>query len=318
MWHTEWTATYTVSYTSEAIMAPTESVKDAAEPPMIIATAAPLHGPLRVIVVGAGGTGARVVPPLAQMLRPGDSMVIVDHDIVEDRNLARQHFSERDIGRHKALVLSERYQRQGISVQAYAHQLQPATNSGFITSLPNMRGLNAQIVVGCVDNWHARKAIQDLVTRLPIAAAWIDVGNETRGGQVLMSLRAWMVRHSMGQVEPSPIFLNAMLAMPQLLRAQPWKCIPCGIQNAAGAATCQGCKQPEASCGQQVDMQTVMVNHMAACSAINCVSWLMLGIPFTSCGAFFSTLNTMQPIRLREWLPSSRYLVPDTTFAIAE
>ena len=64
-----------------------------------------------------------------------------------------------------------------------------------------------------------------------------------------------------------------------------------------------------------MDVQTVMVNHMAAAGAINCLSWLMLGIPFTSCGAFFSTLNTMQPIRLNRVQPGTYTIEPELTFA---
>lgn len=291
------------------------------EKPLIIATSAPLRGSLRVILVGAGGNGARVMPPLMQMLRPGDSVVIVDHDIVEDRNLARQHFTERDIGRPKALVLAERYRRSGVHVAAFAQQLTRETAGPLITSLPQVATHTTTVAIGCVDNWQARAEIKLALPRyVPLPSAWIDVGNEMRGGQVLMSLMGWPLHvppiTAPGQA--TSINLDAFTAMPQLLRAQPWDCIPCGIRNTAGAGTCRECQQPQASCGQRVDLQTVMVNHMAAAAAINCLSWLMLGIPFTSCGAFFSTLNTMQPIRLARFNRSSLRLEPDTTFADTE
>jgi hypothetical protein len=254
-----------------------------------------------------------------QMLRPGDTVSVIDHDIVEDRNLTRQHFTERDIGRPKALVLTERYRRAGIATTAFAHPMAQATNQQLARDLPPADArTGATAVIGCVDNWRARTAIKNFIdARLPGQRAWIDVGNETRGGQVLMNLIAWPLIVPGVCTTPAAMHVPAFEAMPQLLRAQAWDCVPCGIRNAAGAEECSGCQQPEASCGQRIDMQTVMVNHMAAASALNCLSWLILGIPFTSCGAFFSTLNTMQPIQLTRWDPGRVSLVPDTTFATA-
>ena len=286
------------------------------EKPMILVTAAPLRASLRVVLIGAGGNGARVMPPLMQMLRPGDSVSVVDHDIVEDRNLARQHFTERDIGRPKALVLAERYRRPSIEVTAFAQQVLPTTTSRLLIDLPRMTTPHHTVVIGCVDNWEARAQIQSMVVGLVSPPrAYIDVGNETRGGQVLMSLFGWPATIAGTTPGPVNVTIPAFHAMPQLLGAQPWMCIQCGIQNTAGSATCQACQQPQASCGQHVDMQTVMVNHMAAAGAINCLSWLMLGIPFTSCGAFFSTLNTMQPIRLDRVGPTFGHIEPELTFA---
>lgn|SRR3990167_11133678 len=286
--------------------------------PMVIVTSAPLQGPLHVLLVGAGGNGARVMPPLMQMLRPGDAVAVIDHDIVEDRNLARQHFTERDIGRHKAIVLAERYRRSGIHVTAFAQQVTAETAPQLLVALNHAPN---RVWISCVDNWQARASIRGIVDRLGSNTAWIDVGNEMRGGQVLMSLRSWVLRVSglatISGASNVRLSLDAFHAMPQLLRAQSWNCIPCGIRNAAGADSCTGCHQPQASCGQRIDLQTVMVNHMAAASAINCLSWLMLGIPFTSCGAFFSTLNTMQPIPITG-CDSIGNLLPDTTFALPD
>src|SRR5260370_33473964 len=69
--------------------------------------------PLRVLVVGAGGTGSASVmglPYLHQALlawgRPGGLEVILgDRDTVSATNCVRQPFSERDIAQNIALVL---------------------------------------------------------------------------------------------------------------------------------------------------------------------------------------------------------------------
>ena len=282
------------------------------EKPLILVTAAPLRTSLRVVLIGAGGNGARVMPPLMQMLRPGDTVSIIDHDIVEDRNLVRQHFIERDIGRPKALVLAERYRRPSIAVTAFAQQVLATTAPHLVADLPQVSP-SSTIVIGCVDNWEARVQIQAMNDLIPDPSAWIDVGNETRGGQVLMSLYKWPMTMAGISSSVLPGTIPAFHAMPQLLRAQQWMCQQCGTRNSA--ATCPECQQPQVSCGQQLDIQTVMVNHMAAAGVINCLSWLMLGIPFTSCGGFFSTLNTMQPIRLDRLGPTPGLIEPELTFA---
>ena len=79
--------------------------------------------PLRVVVVGAGGTGGRLIPPLMQILKRGDVVAIVDGDHVEDRNLARQNFRTRDVGENKAEVMARRYRRDGIDVEVYTSML---------------------------------------------------------------------------------------------------------------------------------------------------------------------------------------------------
>lgn len=285
----------------EKKVAPAEAPADM---PLVVTSVCP--GPTMVLVVGAGGTGARVVPPLTQMLRPNDHLIIIDHDIVEDRNLLRQHFSSRDIGSPKAMVLAQRYRKNGITTSAIQDKVTAANSAAMlgqlgVGGLPQPRP-QSLIIIGCVDNPAARVGINALLDNLRHSglpsAAWIDVGNETRVGQVLLTLKNWPGKVA-GQYAGGPVNINLpglQKAMPQLLRS-----------SAADA---------EESCGMRIDLQSVQVNHLAAAAAINCVSWLLLGIPFTSCGAFFSTLNTMQPIKLAR-LVGTGVIEPETTYAIA-
>ena len=101
--------------------------------------------------------------------------------------------------------------------------------------------------------------------------------------------------------------------MPQLLRSQPWMCPTDGPALVPFGQACPVCHRTEASCGERMDLQTVMVNHLAAGVMINVLSWLLLRIPFVAAGAFFSTLNTMTPIRLTGVAGST--LLPETTYA---
>lgn len=276
----------------------------APEMPPIIATST-FRGHLLVIVVGGGGTGARLVPPLMQMLRRGDHVAIIDDDIVEDRNLLRQHFAARDIGRPKAAVLAERYRKDGIGLASFQTRLTAENADATLTSIWGAMGapqVSGVVVLGCVDNAAARRGMRRLHMVHSLAGAndgaWIDVGNEMRGGQVLLSLNSWALRLA-GAVNTNAqrFRMNTLeLAMPQLLRDAP---------------------ADTASCGERIDLQTVQVNHMASCMVLNMLSWLMLGIPFTSAGMFFSTLNSIMPIKMTGAAPSQSVIHVETRHALS-
>lgn len=68
--------------------------------------------PAKVVMLGAGGTGAHIAPHLYRLLyalkRPV-RFIICDGDVVEEKNLVRQNFIPADLGENKAKVLAERY-----------------------------------------------------------------------------------------------------------------------------------------------------------------------------------------------------------------
>ena len=71
-----------------------------------------LDKPVKIIMLGAGGTGGHIAPHLYRLLHTLDrpvKVVIADGDIVEENNLVRQNFISADLGKNKAQVLAERY-----------------------------------------------------------------------------------------------------------------------------------------------------------------------------------------------------------------
>ena len=68
--------------------------------------------PVKVVMLGAGGTGGHIAPHLYRLLyaleRPV-RFIICDGDVVEQKNLVRQNFTPADLGENKAKVLAERY-----------------------------------------------------------------------------------------------------------------------------------------------------------------------------------------------------------------
>lgn len=72
----------------------------------------PTDRPVKVVMLGAGGTGAYVAPHVYRLLHVLDRparFIICDGDIVEAKNLIRQNFVPADLGENKARVLAERY-----------------------------------------------------------------------------------------------------------------------------------------------------------------------------------------------------------------
>ncbi|MBQ9720281.1 MAG: ThiF family adenylyltransferase, partial [Oscillospiraceae bacterium] len=71
-----------------------------------------MERPVKIVMLGAGGTGGHIAPHLYRLLysleRPV-RFIICDGDVVEEKNLVRQNFSPADLGENKAKVLAERY-----------------------------------------------------------------------------------------------------------------------------------------------------------------------------------------------------------------
>src|SRR6266581_4552401 len=74
------------------------------------------HRAVRVLIIGAGGTGSAIVmglPYLDQAMRvwghrDGLDVVMMDADTVSETNCIRQPFSASDVGQNKATILINR------------------------------------------------------------------------------------------------------------------------------------------------------------------------------------------------------------------
>lgn len=130
-------------------------------------------------VVGCGGTGGFVSEGLCRLLPPHASLVLVDHDRVEERNLNRQGFLREDLGQFKSEALARRLARSHGRPIAYSTLPIAAVE----IQLPGL-------VIGCVDNGPARKDIA-AGHRLfnpfyGYVSWWVDAGNGENYGQVLI------------------------------------------------------------------------------------------------------------------------------------
>jgi PRTRC genetic system ThiF family protein len=141
-----------------------------------------------IVLVGCGGTGAFLAEAVCRLLigRRG-SLHLVDPDRVETKNVARQAFDDRDVGRFKSQVLAERLARRfrrvvGYSVAPY----DPDLHARVLGASPGLR-----LLLGAVDNAVARRAIAATLDRGAAAPSrgptwWVDHGNGRNAGQVLL------------------------------------------------------------------------------------------------------------------------------------
>jgi PRTRC genetic system ThiF family protein len=145
--------------------------------------------PVRVLVVGAGGSGSAIVmglPYLHQAMRVwghpyGLEVTLMDGDIVSETNCVRQPFSWSDVGQNKATVLINR-------INLFWGTKWSAQPTCFEeTTLRSNYDRDPDVLVGCVDTRAARSVIERSVfKRSSHVAYWLDLGNNASSGQYVL------------------------------------------------------------------------------------------------------------------------------------
>lgn len=154
--------------------------------------------PVKIIVLGAGGTGGYVIPHLYRLAfgRNGNVRIIIcDGDVVEEKNLVRQNFVEQDIGHNKAKVLAERYSAAfGIECEyrpsfiETEQELLELTKPDFEKRPFEIPDTQRVILLGCVDNNKSRQLCHK-VFKEHSSLIYIDSGNDEFTGQVVCGVK---------------------------------------------------------------------------------------------------------------------------------
>lgn len=147
------------------------------------------HRALRILVVGAGGTGSAMalgLPYLDQAMRAwghrcGLEVSLMDGDLVSDTNCVRQPFSVSDIGHNKATVLVNRINLfWGTSWRTIPSHFHARSFDRHQDRCPDL-------VIGCVDTRAGRKAIADSFGgTFSRVCYWLDLGNNAASGQYVL------------------------------------------------------------------------------------------------------------------------------------
>jgi molybdopterin/thiamine biosynthesis adenylyltransferase len=229
----------------------------------------------RVIVIGCGGIGARIIPALIKMVMPGTEIYAVDPDVVERRNLVRQHFTAHDEGKFKAEVMAERYHTSEVPVIPMVGKFPEE-----VYQFPSSNG--GMLLLGGTDSKRARGLAARWV--MDHGGFYIDAGNEGSAGQVLLSgnhqLDVQDTKHIGEGWANRWMMLRGNAAFPEVFDLNGDK------------------KDENTSCGFVLDTQTVMANQMAATIALNYAAMWLYRLPIYTLGCTFSTLNFLGPIKI--------------------
>lgn len=147
-----------------------------------------------IIVVGCGATGSNLITSLAQFAianKKIEEIILIDGDIVEEKNYRNQKFTKKDLNKNKALVLSNRYSKLGINISYVDRYIQSTEDLLPLMNISYSKHdkLNT-IVIGCVDNNKARRVLNDLFNQVD-NIIYIDTGNGTdkRVGQTIIGAK---------------------------------------------------------------------------------------------------------------------------------
>lgn len=156
--------------------------------------------PVKIVMLGAGGTGGHAAPHLYRLLYALDRpvrFIICDGDVVETKNLVRQNFTPADLGENKARVLAERYSEVfGMEteylpsfVESEEELKQLLMPQVWRTGYYGGTELREQVILlGAVDNNKSRQLCQ-LVFNKAKELIYIDAGNGEHTGQVVCGIR---------------------------------------------------------------------------------------------------------------------------------
>lgn len=152
--------------------------------------------PVSVNLIGAGGTGSKVLTALLEMNHSlialghaGLHVRLWDDDIVTEANLGRQRFAGCETGLYKSVALINRANRwSGTNWKAGTQKFERDS----LGRLPEHAG--ASIFITCVDSVKARFEIADILETLNNGRYyinrpryWLDYGNSQHTGQVILS-----------------------------------------------------------------------------------------------------------------------------------
>lgn len=140
------------------------------------------------VIIGVGGIGGNVARDLPKLLiKSKHKMMLVDGDIVEEKNCVRQPFQKQDIGENKARVLARKinsfYPLQCTYLDSYvtACELQ-------VRLKKYVRQYFVPVLIGAVDNDATRKLIEEAFESFENAIL-IDGANGEYDGNVYCCYR---------------------------------------------------------------------------------------------------------------------------------
>jgi PRTRC genetic system ThiF family protein len=237
-----------------------------------------LTAKVKVLLVGAGGTGSRILERLVCLHRAlmakghpaGLEVTVADPDTVSPVNVGRQAFYQGDVGLYKADVLVN---RANMALGDMRWESAPAR-------VDTKSLLNFDLVIGAVDNRSARLGIlRGLESARGGLRYWLDTGNRSADGQVVL-----------GQVNAGDRKSDEKLRLPHVGELYPEMIDP------AAEAPDDG---PSCSLAEALEKQSLFINPMVADCAMAILWNLFTKGHIDTHGAFINLDRMMvSPLRV--------------------
>ena len=246
----------------------------------------PVH-PLKVDLVGAGGSGSQMLSALARINAAltdlgglGLQVRVFDPDRVEEANIGRQLFSPSELGLNKAVALVSRFNRFYGTDWDAVNALYEMPCQGY-EDTPN-------IVITCVDNLRSRSEIGRILEKASDESVrgpehrtwyWLDLGNGQRTGQAVLG--------SVGIPQPECVGMRTVERLPFF------------TQRFDVSSIREEDSGPSCSMAEALRKQDLFINSSLVQLA-GSLLWTLLHKGCISCAGFFLNLEDMvcAPIEL--------------------
>ena len=240
-----------------------------------------LTSTVNVLVVGAGGTGSRVIEALLNLHRaliakghPGGlSVTVVDPDTVSQSNIGRQAFYPSDVGSFKSITLVNRVNMALNGTRRWYASTEFLQPGSALTR-------NTHIVIGAVDSRLARYAIKEsIVAMRRDLTYWLDFGNKTSQGQAIL-----------GQICGSKKDMDSPGRLPHAGELFPDLVNPNVVDDDDG---------PSCSLAEALERQSLYINQAVTIQGMNILWNLFTKGVIANHGAFIDLdRNTVLPLRV--------------------
>lgn len=238
-----------------------------------------LTAQVRILLVGAGGTGSRILEKLVCLHRAliakghpyGLTVTVVDPDTVSPANIGRQAFYPGDVGCAKADVLVNRANMM----------LGDVTWESVVAKLDTRSGVDKfDMVIGAVDNRAARLGILRSLENCSAGVRyWLDTGNRANDGQVVL-----------GEVPSRKRTTDDKLRLPHVGELYPQLIDPAAEEPDQG---------PSCSLAEALEKQALFINPTVSDFAMNLLWNLFTQGHIDTHGAFINLQRMMvTPLRI--------------------
>lgn len=241
--------------------------------------------PVTVNLIGAGGTGSRMLTELARMNHSlielghaGLQVSLYDDDTVTEANQGRQLFADAEIGLYKAVALINRTNRFfGTDWKAVTEKFSTSN----IKSLPNNG--KANMYISCVDTVSSRFDIAEFLKQDAGTSRyertktlyWLDIGNSRNTGQAILSTIAEIK-------QPNSNLYKTVSALP-MITDEFKELLEVQTQN----------NEPSCSLAEALEKQDLYINAVLASMGASLL-WKLFREGMTSQRGFFLNLGNFK------------------------